>query len=143
MPEEIFKNNFQALIVNTKDGMTIIKTDSAELAMTAFRAWRDDKNDKAQSSYNEALYQSLYEIAQAATTGIPPEEVIGLPTLLLMLEAERTPNLTGIAERYTNKGDMDTEDARIIHARLRKIWNELPDGIKDKLPHPDNVFKIT
>ena len=143
MPQKVFQeNNFQALIINAPGRTQFIKADSAEIAMQAFRNWRDDPAYESKTSYDEPLYRSLYSFVQAASSTIPPEELSGLPTLFVILEAERDQNLASIAERFACKGDIEEQDVRIIHARLRAIWNQLPQGIKDKMRNlsPDNLF---
>ncbi len=138
------KYGFSSLVKGEKGkGVYILIADSREIALQAFRNWRDDKEDKTTSiQFKKAQYLSLYRLIQAVLAQQGRQAVKGLGGLFLKLLEEEDELLYGLSQVIEKQNFIPDEDLCKLQGKLYEIWESLPSEIQNSITQyrPENLF---
>jgi hypothetical protein len=143
MGEEILKRHgLLALIKTDEEGFSMWLDCTEEIALEAFRSWREDQDEKAAIPFKQNQYLALYSLIQAVREEQGKEVIQGVEGFFLKLLEEKDPRLEGLYSVIAKDGWIPAEDLSKLRARLILMWNDLPQEIQWSIDqyHYSNLF---
>lgn len=148
LPKEIFDDHFSLLMIARKGQVQVLVADSQDIALQAFRTWRNDTRPESAEKHTMALYLSMYRLIQAHNTRSPEvflRELHDLSGVLLKVQGEIDDTIRETVEYAESSHQLLDDDIIMLHGLINNMWGQFSEEEKRELKRlggftPENVF---